>query len=161
MALRYFPSAVSAADKLELEQAATICRGNILTMTTLAASGHPGGSMSSIDLLLALYKYANISPANISTADRDKVLVSIGHISPAVYSCLANYGFIIEEIAVSTFRLAGSLFEGHIERGISGVEWTTGNLGQGLSAACGMALAAKIKGEDSFVYVLMGDGEQQ
>jgi len=87
--------------------------------------------------------------------------VSNGHISPAVYSALAYKQFFQIEDAISQFRLAGSIFEGHIERTVPGVEWGTGNLGQGLSAACGFALASKLKGIDNHVYVFMGDGEQQ
>ncbi|MDR2885112.1 MAG: transketolase [Deferribacteraceae bacterium] len=161
MSNKLFPVSVSEADEKALKATAAECRAAILSMTTLAASGHPGGSMSSIDILLTLYRYADISPANINDYARDKVIASIGHISPAVYSTLAVNGFFPMDDAISQFRLAGSLYEGHIERSVVGVEWTTGNLGQGLSAACGMALAAKIKGENSYVYVIMGDGEQQ
>ncbi len=161
MPYHFFPEKISDAVRLELASSAKICRGNILTMTTLAASGHPGGSMSSIDILLALYKFADITPENRLKEGRDRVIVSIGHISPGVYTALACNGFFPMDDAVSQFRLAGSIFEGHIERAVPGVEWTTGNLGQGLSAACGFALAARLKGEESFIYTLMGDGEQQ
>lgn len=156
-----FPQSISHEEINELSEKSKICRANILAMTTLASSGHPGGSMSSIDILLSLYKYANINPSNFGSGDSDAVIVSIGHISPAVYTCLAVNGFFPMQDAVSQFRLAGSIYEGHIERTVSGVEWTTGNLGQGLSGACGMAVAAKVKGSGSYVYVIMGDGEQQ
>ncbi len=136
-------------------------RGAILSMTTLAASGHPGGSMSSIDLLLAIYATIKHDPHNPALPDRDRVVVSNGHISPAVYSALALNGYFNLEAAVSQFRLFGSMFEGHIEREVPGVEWSTGNLGQGLSAGAGMALASRLKGIPYRVFVLMGDGEQQ
>lgn len=161
MAIKMFPESISKTEQTELEKNAALCRGAILGMTSLAASGHPGGSMSSIDILLALYKYANISPKNINDKNRDRIVVSIGHISPAVYSALAVSGFFPMDKAISEFRLAGSIFEGHIERTVSGVEWTTGNLGQGLSAACGIAMACKIEGTDCNIYTIMGDGEQQ
>lgn len=136
-------------------------RGAILKATTLAGSGHPGGSMSSIDILLSIYAMANISSSNYYESSRDRVVVSNGHISPAVYSSLALNGFFSLDEFVSRFRLAGSIFEGHVERDTPGIEWGSGNLGQGLSAACGFALASRLKGIDNRVYVIMGDGEQQ
>jgi len=145
----------------KLKKATNEARGSILKMTTLAKSGHPGGSMSTIDLLMSVYELANINPQNYKDDNRDIVVVSNGHISPAVYSALAYKGFFEIEDAVSQFRLAGSIFEGHIERTVPGVEWGTGNLGQGLSAACGFALSAKLKGINNHTYVFMGDGEQQ
>lgn len=136
-------------------------RVNILHMTTLAGSGHPGGSMSTIDILLTLYHMINVDAKNPQMAERDRVVISNGHISPAVYSTLSAMGFFNAEDAISEFRLAGSIFEGHVERFVPGVEWTTGNLGQGLSAGCGFALAGKINKLDYHTLVLMGDGEQQ
>ncbi|MDD2228186.1 MAG: transketolase [Candidatus Cloacimonetes bacterium] len=140
---------------------AKLARQAILTMTSLSSSGHPGGSMSSIDILLSLYHVINHDPTNPRKADRDRVIVSNGHISPAVYSTLGLMGYFDLGKAISQFRLAGSIFEGHIEREVPGVEWSTGNLGQGLSAATGMALASRINKIPYNVYVLMGDGEQQ
>ena len=145
MSYTFFPEKMSDTARSELVSNAKICRAGILAMTTLAASGHPGGSMSSIDILLTLYKFANISPQNQHNPERDKIIVSIGHISPAVYTTLAVNGFFQINDAISQFRLCGSIFEGHLERSVPGVEWTTGNLGQGVSAACGFALAAKLK----------------
>lgn len=136
-------------------------RRAILTMTTLSASGHPGGSMSMIDFLLSLYHVINHDPQKPYKTDRDRVVVSNGHVSPAVYSTLGIMGYFSLDKAVSQFRLAGSIFEGHIEREVPGVEWSTGNLGQGLSAATGMALASRINKTPYNVYVFMGDGEQQ
>ena len=161
MNLGEFAEKLAAIDKADLAIKALRCRGDILTMTTLSGSGHPGGSMSSIDLLLALYAAANITPKNINDPLRDRVVVSNGHISPAVYSCLAANGFIGRDEVLSQFRKAGSPYEGHIERFVPGVEWTTGNLGQGLSVGCGMAVAGRASGNDFDVYVFMGDGEQQ
>ncbi|MGA1845494.1 transketolase [Deferribacter abyssi] len=152
---------LSINDLKELEKLSNLCRGDILKMTTLAGSGHPGGSMSSIDMYLTVYKMANISPSNYKSLDRDRIVISHGHTSPGVYSVLGRNGFFNIDEAIAYFRLAGSIFEGHIERMIPGVEWTTGNLGQGLSAACGMALAAKYFNYNYNVYCFMGDGEQQ
>ena len=127
----------------ELNHMATKARSAILTMTSLAKSGHPGGSMSSIDILLALYHIINIDHKHITDVNRDRVIVSNGHISPAVYSTLALRGFFDIEEPVTQYRVAGSHFEGHIEPELPGIEWATGNLGQGLSAATGFALESK------------------
>lgn len=154
-------TAISDDNIKELKELSKQCRGDILTMTTLASSGHPGGSMSTVDMLLLIYKYANISPENYRSLDRDRIIVSHGHISPAVYSVLGRNGFFPIDDAISQFRLAGSIYEGHIERSVPGVEWSTGNLGQGLSAACGMALSGRLTGKNFNIYTLMGDGEQQ
>jgi len=136
-------------------------RAAILHMTTLSGSGHPGGSMSSIDILLSIYNTIKHDPMNPKLADRDRVIVSIGHISPGVYSALGLMNYFSLDAAISQFRQYGSIFEGHIERDVPGVEWSSGNLGQGLSAAVGMAMASRINGFDNYTYVLMGDGEQQ
>ena len=144
-----------------LKNATKEARASILKMTSLAKSGHPGGSMSTIDALMAVYELANINPKNFKDDTRDYVVVSNGHISPAVYSSLAHKGFFDINDAISQFRLAGTIFEGHIERTVPGVEWGTGNLGQGLSTGCGFALSSKLKNIDNHVYVFMGDGEQQ
>ena len=143
----------------QLKETARQCRGDILKMTSVAQSGHPGGSLSSIDLLVSLYSFANVYPENPWNENRDRIIISHGHISPAVYSTLAAYGFVDREKVISGFRHPSSIFEGHITRGIPGVEWTTGNLGQGLSAGVGMALAAKLKNAKHHVFVLMSDGE--
>ncbi len=149
-------------ESISVEQLKSIskqCRGDILKMTYVANSGHPGGSMSSIDILVTLYAFANVNPKDPWNEDRDRIVVSHGHISPGVYSTLAAYGFVNREEVISGFRHPTSIFEGHITRGIPGVEWTTGNLGQGLSAGVGFALAAKYKKKDYHVYVVMSDGE--
>jgi transketolase len=144
-----------------LSELARLARGDILKMTTLAASGHPGGSMSSIDFYLALYSYANLHPQSPNDPNRDRIIISHGHTSPGVYATLGRIGFFPIEAAIASFRKAGSPFEGHVEKGVPGVEWNTGNLGQGLSAGCGFALAAKILKRDFHVFVAMGCGEQQ
>ncbi len=143
------------------ESARKECRRDIIQMTHLANSGHPGGSLSSLDFYLWIYAHANIDPQQPWKAGRDRVVVSHGHTSPGVYSVLGQLGFFDREEMVSSFRRTGNHFEGHIEREIPGVEWTTGNLGQGLSAASGMALAARLKGQSIRLFVPMGDGEQQ
>lgn len=137
------------------------CMSRIITSTTLAGSGHPGGSMSSLHALLLLYSIIRHDPANPSWQDRDRLVVSMGHISPGVYSVLAEFGYFSEEDMILEFRRAGASFAGHIEHCVPGIEWNTGNLGQGLSAAAGMALALKLKNRPARVIALMGDGEQQ
>ncbi len=150
------------ADKItSLKEQALKARAAILHMTTLPNSGHPGGSMSSIDILLALYSVIKHDPKNPFWTQRDRVVVSHGHISPAVYSALALNGYHNLDEVISQFRLAGSPYEGHIEREVAGVEWSSGNLGQGLSAGAGMALASRVNKIPYRVYVMMGDGEQQ
>ncbi len=136
-------------------------RGDVIRMTTLAGSGHPGGSMSSAEIFALLWSQAAVDPGNPWMKGRDRILVSHGHTSPGVYSVLGRLGFFDAGEAVRTFRLAGSPFEGHIERTVPGIELTTGNLGQGLSGACGFALADRLAGLRNRVFVVMGDGEQQ
>ena len=161
MDFQSFSNKIAELDYSKLQQDAVLCRGDILTMTTLAASGHPGGSMSTIDALLTVYNVANISKNNLHDLNRDRIFISHGHISPAVYSCLARKGILPQDEYIAYFRKAGSMYEGHIERSIPGVEWTTGNLGQGLSAACGAAVAGRVCGNEFDVYVFMGDGEHE
>src|SRR5512136_2208577 len=144
-----------------LSELGRLARGDILKMTTLAGSGHPGGSMSSIDFYLVLYSYANVHPQLSSDPNRDRIVISHGHTSPGVYAALGRIGFFPIDAAIATFRKAGSPFEGHVEKGIPGVEWNTGNLGQGLSAGCGLALGSKILKRGFHVFTAMGCGEQQ
>src|SRR6056297_1058392 len=103
-------------DIKELKALTKLCRGDILKMTTLADSGHPGGSMSSIDILATIYNYANIDPEAPCREDRDRVVISNGHISPAVYSILGRNNFFNIEDAISYFRKTGSPFEGHVDK---------------------------------------------
>lgn len=143
-----------------LEHLARICRGDIITMTTIAGSGHPGGSMSSIEIYLTLYSFANITPKTFDDPKRDRIITSHGHTSPGLYACLARLGFLDIENVLVGFRDLRSSYEGHIERHIPGVEWSTGNLGQGLSAGCGFALASKLTRHTYNTFVAMSDAEQ-
>lgn len=159
--MEFTQAELTAQELQNLPALAKLARGAILKMTTLAASGHPGGSMSTIDFLLMLLNLANIDPEKPKWPERDRIIVSHGHVSPAVYAALALKGYFDLDQAIAGFRLAGSRYEGHIEPEVPGVEWASGNLGQGLSAACGVALGCRQKGIDNHVFVLMGDGEQQ
>jgi transketolase len=171
--LQFSPDELSTDQVAQLDALRTRCAVDILTMTTLASSGHPGGSMSTLDALLLLYANANVTPDTVQDAGRDRIFVSHGHISPGVYSALSAYGFCDQAQMVTEFRRFGSIFGGHIEMAVPGVEWNTGNLGQGLSAAVGSALGARLAGADPSqdlreqtgatykVACLMGDGEQQ
>ncbi len=145
----------------KLEEMWRRCARRIVLSTTLAGCGHPGGSLSSLHMLLLLYAIADHDPKNPRKPDRDRIVVSQGHISPGVYAVLCEYGYFPEEPFLMEFRRAGSAFGGHVEQSVPGVEWNTGNLGQGLSAACGMAKALKLKTIPKRVFCLMGDGEQQ
>jgi len=136
-------------------------RADIIRMTCVAGSGHPGGSMSSAEIFALLWTQASVDPSDPGMRGRDRIVVSHGHTSPGVYGTLGRAGFFDLEEAVTSFRLAGSPFEGHIERSVPGVELTTGNLGQGLSAACGFAVADRLSGYRNSVWAVMGDGEQQ
>lgn len=152
---------LSAEEEGQLAEMRKRCARRILLSTSLAASGHPGGSLSSLDLLLVTYGIMSHKADNPLWDERDRVVMSIGHISPGVYSVLSEYGYFSEEEFLSGFRRAGSGFPGHVEKIVPGVEWDTGNLGQGLSVGVGMAMALKIKGIDSKVIVFMGDGDLQ
>lgn len=145
----------------KLAEQARVARGHILRMTTIAASGHPGGSMSSIEAYVTLYNLAKVDPKQPRRDDRDRIIVSHGHTSPGVYSALALAGFFDIEPVLYGFRKGGSPFEGHVEQSVPGVEWDTGNLGQGLSVGVGKAIYSRLSGLDFQTYVLMGDGEQQ
>jgi transketolase len=144
-----------------LSELARQARGNILTMTTIANSGHPGGSMSSLEMYLTLYHFAKVDPTQPKRDDRDRIIISHGHTSPGAYSALAANGFFDITPALHGFRQGGSPFEGHVEQSVPGIEWDTGNLGQGLSVGVGKALYARLSGLDFHTYVMMGDGEQQ
>ncbi len=155
------------ADKLptDVKEALTklgaYARGSVIKMTTNAGSGHPGGSMSSMEIYLLLYCLAKLRPQEPRWEDRDRIIISHGHTSPGAYSALGYTGFFNIKDAEREFRLAGSPFEGHVERSVPGIEWDTGNLGQGLSAGCGKAVAAQALGKSFHTFVVMGDGEQQ
>ena len=144
----------------KLKEFSRLCRRDVLTMTTLAKSGHPGGSMSAMEIYNVVFHFANLNPQNPDDPERDKAVISFGHTSPGVYAVLGRLNFFDLETAIASFRQVGSIFEGHIVRKVPGIDWGTGNLGQGLSAGCGYALFDKIKNRDSFTFVLMSDGEQ-
>ncbi|MBQ7219491.1 MAG: transketolase [Synergistaceae bacterium] len=143
-----------------LEAAAKRARVTALTMITAAKSGHPGGAFSSMEMFMSVYGIANITPENCSDLKRDYIVVSHGHTSAGVYAALSEWGFIERDEAMAHFRNCGSAFQGHIEREVPGIDWGTGNLGQGLSAGAGFALAQRANGYTGHVYVLMGDGGQ-
>ena len=151
---------IDAESVRQLEEAARSARGAVLTMTSVAGSGHPGGSFSSMEMYTVLYSFARIDAERPRWPERDRVVVSHGHTSPGVYSVLAENGFFSRDDVIAHFRQAGSPFEGHVERTVPGVEWSTGNLGQGLSAGVGFALAARVTGLGWHTYVAMSDGEQ-
>ncbi len=135
-------------------------RGNIVRMVTEAKSGHPGGSLSATDILAVLYfAEMNVDPAKAKDADRDRFVLSKGHAAPVLYATLAEKGYLPKD-ELLTLRKIDSRLQGHPEmKNIPGVDMSTGSLGQGLSAANGMALAGKLDARDYRVYALLGDGE--
>jgi transketolase len=154
-------TSLSEEQKKTLQQMWLRCMRRIIVSTTLAGSGHPGGSMSSLHLLLMLYATMEHDAQNPCSQGRDRLVVSMGHVSPGVYSVLSEFGYVEEEDFLAGFRRGGSIFAGHVESCVPGVEWNTGVLGQGLSVGAGMALAFKLQEMKNRVFVLMGDGEQQ
>ena len=146
----------------EIQNIANRLRLDVVEMTTAAGSGHPGGSLSSADLLATLYfRIMNIDPADPYMEDRDRFVLSKGHAAPILYATLAERGYFHTD-ELKTLRQLGSRLQGHpAYREVPGIEVTTGSLGQGLSMACGMALAGKMDSKDYRVYCLMGDGELQ
>ena len=151
---------MTAAEKKELMKNACRVRMGIIEATHAAKSGHPGGSLSAAEMFTYLYfKEMNIDPKDPKGADRDRFVLSKGHTAPGLYSVLANRGFFpVEEL--KTLRKIGSRLQGHPNMNETpGVDMSTGSLGQGVSAAAGMALAAKKQGRKLRVYTLLGDGE--
>ena len=146
----------------ELKKMAANVRIGILDAVHSAKSGHPGGSLSVADALTYLYfEELNLDPKNPKWDDRDRLVLSKGHTSPALYSVLAHRGFFpVDDL--KTFRQIDSYLQGHPDmKGVPGVDMTTGSLGLGISAACGMAKAAKIRGKNYRTYAIIGDGESQ
>ncbi len=144
----------------ELTKKAVEIRKGIIEAVYHAQSGHPGGSLSVADILAVLYFHEmNIRPEEPKWEDRDRLVLSKGHCSPALYSCLANRGYFpIEDL--KTVRKIDSYLQGHPDKNkVPGVDMTTGSLGQGLSAANGMAIAGKMNKKDYRVYCILGDGE--
>ena len=147
---------------LELEKIALEVRKGIVTAVHSAKSGHPGGSLSAADMMTYLYfEEMNIDPKNPKMENRDRFVLSKGHTAPGLYSVLANRGYFpVEEL--TTLRKLGSRLQGHpCMQDTPGVDMSSGSLGQGISAAAGMALSAKLDNKDFRVYTLLGDGEIQ
>ena len=146
----------------ELEKKANEVRQSIVTALHSAKSGHPGGSLSAADIMTYLYfEEMNVDPKNPKMADRDRFVLSKGHVAPALYSVLAHKGYFPVEDLV-TLRHTGSYLQGHPDmKHIPGVDMSAGSLGQGLSCAVGMAQAGKMDDKDYRVYAMCGDGEIQ
>lgn len=147
---------------IELKQIASRARASALRITSKAGSGHPGGSLSCTDILVALYfSKMKIDPKDPNMPDRDRFVLCKGHAAPALYSVLAERGYI-ERSQLETLRQMDSMLEGHPKKGLTpGVDASTGSLGQGLSITVGMALAARIDKSNRRIYALLGDGESQ
>lgn len=149
-------------ENLELKKTANEIRKGIIEAVHSAKSGHPGGSLSAADIYTYLYfEEMNIDPADPKKADRDRFVLSKGHTAPGYYSALAHRGFFpVEDL--KTLRKTGSYLQGHPDmKHIPGVDMSSGSLGQGISAAVGMAISAKLSGDSFRVYTLLGDGEIQ
>ena len=147
-------------NNLDLAKMANEIRKGIVTAVHSAKAGHPGGSLSCADLMTFLYfEEMNIDPKDPKKADRDRFVLSKGHCAPALYSTLAHRGYFpVEEL--TTLRKLGSHLQGHpCMQHTPGVDMSSGSLGQGISVAVGMALSAKLSGDDYRVYTLLGDGE--
>ena len=153
---------MTSQEKKQLSILACKVRMGIIESTHAAKCGHPGGSMSAADMFTYLYnKELNVDPANPKWDDRDRFVLSKGHCAPGLYAALAHRGFFpVEDLL--TLRKVGSYLQGHPNMiTVPGVDMSTGSLGQGISTACGMALAARVKGQNYRVYTLLGDGEIQ
>ena len=153
---------MTPSEKKQLRLTACKVRMGIIESTHAAKCGHPGGSLSAADMFTYLYfKEMNVDPQNPKMENRDRFVLSKGHTAPGLYSALANRGFFpVEDLL--TLRKIGSYLQGHPNMNtVPGVDMSTGSLGQGVSTAAGMALAAKHKGMDCRVYTLLGDGEIQ
>lgn len=147
-------------EKLQLSTLAAKARLGAVIGTYHAKSGHPGGSLSAADIMTYLYfKEMNVDPANPKDADRDRFVLSKGHCCPSLYAVLALKGFFDWE-ELTKLRHVGAMLQGHPDmKGTPGIDMSTGSLGQGVSAACGMALAGKCDKKDYRVYAILGDGE--
>ena len=149
-------------NNLELMKTANEVRKGVIKAVHSAKSGHPGGSLSAADIYTYLFfEELNVDPAEPKKADRDRFVLSKGHTAPGYYSVLANRGFFpVEDL--TTLRKVGSYLQGHPDmKNIPGVDMSSGSLGQGISAAVGMAISAKLSNDDYRVYTLLGDGEIQ
>ena len=146
----------------ELSSVCKQVRRDIITMIANAGSGHPGGSLSMVELMTSVfYNHMRIDPKNPKAPDRDRFVLSKGHAAPCYYAVLAELGFISRD-EFANFRQLHSILQGHPDcKKVPGVDASTGSLGQGVSIANGMALGAKLLGKDTRVFVLCGDGELQ
>lgn len=153
---------MNQARKSELKALATEVRLGVLEGVHAAASGHPGGSLSISDLLTYLYyEEMRVDPKNPKWEDRDRFVLSKGHCAPALYTVLAMKGFF-DRAEIAKLRQVDSFLQGHPDmKGTPGIDMSTGSLGMGISAAAGMALAAKIDGKDYRTYTIVGDGESE
>ncbi len=149
-------------EKNNLKRIANDVRVNIIEAVYAAGCGHPGGSLSIADIVTYLYfKELNVDPKNPQMEERDRFVLSKGHTAPALYAVLAEKGFFEKE-ELKTLRKTASRLQGHPDmKGIPGVDMSTGSLGLGISAACGMALSAKVYGKGNRVYTILGDGESE
>lgn len=149
-------------DHKGLNEITNVIRKDIVSMICKSKSGHPGGSLSAVEILTALYfDQMNIDPTNPKMEDRDRFVLSKGHAAPALYATLAERGYFDKE-ELNHLRKLGSMLQGHPDmKKVPGVEMSTGSLGQGFSVACGMAMAAKLDNAPWNVYALLGDGEVQ
>jgi transketolase len=147
-------------NNLELSKIANEVRKGVIKSTHSAKSGHPGGSLSVADIMTYLYfEEMNVDPMNPQCADRDRFVLSKGHVAPALYATLAEKGFFPKEDLL-TLRHVGSYLQGHPDmKSVPGVDMSSGSLGQGVSCAAGMAVAAKLDNKDYRVYAITGDGE--
>ena len=145
----------------DLKLHANNIRKNIVKMVTNAKSGHPGGSLSAADILTVLYfEFMDINRENANSIDRDRFVLSKGHASPALYAVLKEKGIIDDDLL--SFRVLGSRLQGHPDmKRVEGVDMSTGSLGQGISAAVGMAIANKLDNNEHRIYAMLGDGECQ
>ena len=146
----------------ELKNKATEMRMKVIDMIYKAQSGHPGGSLSAAEFVTACYfKYMNVDPKNPNWEDRDRMVLSKGHVCPIQYACLGTLGYFPEEV-LDTLRKEGSPLQGHPSMiKCPGIDISTGSLGQGMACAAGMALAGKMNNKDYKVFCVLGDGESQ
>ena len=145
-----------------LKAQCSVIRRDIISMLAAAGSGHPGGSLSAVEILAALYGYKmHVDPARPDMPERDRFVLSKGHAAPALYAVLANNGFFSKE-EYKRLRKLGGMLQGHPDRNkCPGVDASTGSLGHGVSVAVGMALGLRLQGGSQHVYTLLGDGESQ
>ncbi len=150
-----------SVDMKDFKQKALSFRKEILEILNSAGSGHPGGSLSAVEIMISLYFYKmNHRPQDPHWNDRDRLIISKGHVTPVVYVTLANAGYFPKE-ELKTFRKFGSRLQGHVHFKVPGVEFNTGSLGHGLSVANGIALGARMLNKKFNTYCLLGDGELQ